>query len=79
LQASLISKNVNVGGRMIETRRGTYMFKAALEIEYELPIKGHDPLVSSELRIDVMNMIFFTADFLIRGRNADVTWMTEMV
>lgn len=55
------------------------MFKAALEIEYELPIKGHDPAISNELTIDVMNMIFFTADFLIKGRNADVTWMTEMV
>ena len=63
---------------MMETK-GTYMFKAALEIEYELPIKGHDPLIPSELRIDVMNMIFFTADFLIRGRNADITWMTEIV
>jgi len=78
LQASLVSKNVNVGGIMMETK-GTYMFKAALEIEYELPIKGHDPLIPSELRRDVMNMIFFTADFLIRGRNADVTWMTEIV
>ena len=55
------------------------MFKAALEIEYELPIKGHDPLVSSEPRIDVIKTIFFTADFLIRGMNADVTWTTEMV
>ena len=42
-------------------------------------INGHEPPSSSEPRTDVMKMIFFTADFFTKGKNAEVTWIVVIV